>query len=80
MRTEHEQAMESFAKASTWMEKTGGYAHSMTLRDYYAGLAMQAQLSIQEISLAIGQKRLTTQEVCGSCYEWADLMLKERAK
>ena len=45
MRTEHEQAMESFAKASTWMEKTGGYAHSMTLHDHYAGLAMQAMMT-----------------------------------
>jgi hypothetical protein len=28
----------------TWMEKTGGYARDMTLRDHYAGLAMQALL------------------------------------
>lgn len=26
----------------TWMEKTGGYARDMTLRDHFAGLAMQA--------------------------------------
>jgi hypothetical protein len=26
----------------TWMSKTGGFARDMTLRDYYAGLAMGA--------------------------------------
>ena len=62
-----------------WQVKTGGFARDMTLRDHFAGLAMQATLSMPELSLAIGQK-ITTQEVCGSCYEWADLMLKERAK
>ena len=28
----------------TWMQKTGGYARDMTLRDWYAGLAMQGML------------------------------------
>jgi len=28
----------------TWMEKTGGFARDMTLRDWYAGLAMQGML------------------------------------
>ena len=27
-----------------WMQKTGGYARDMTLRDWYAGLAMQGML------------------------------------
>jgi len=62
-----------------WHIKTGGYARDMTVRDHYAGLAMQAMLSMPELSLAIGQN-ITTQQVCGSCYEWADLMLKERNK
>jgi hypothetical protein len=26
----------------TWMARTGGFAKDMTLRDHYAGLAMQA--------------------------------------
>jgi len=26
----------------TWMERTGGFARDMTLRQWYAGLAMQA--------------------------------------
>jgi hypothetical protein len=29
----------------TWMERTGGYARDMTLRDYYAGLAMQGLIA-----------------------------------
>ena len=28
----------------TWMSKTGGFARDMTLRDWYAGLAMQGML------------------------------------
>jgi hypothetical protein len=30
---------------STWLEKTGGFAKDMTLRDHYAGLAMQSLIS-----------------------------------
>jgi hypothetical protein len=28
----------------TWMQKTGGFARDMTMRDWYAGLAMQGML------------------------------------
>jgi hypothetical protein len=63
-----------------WMVKTGGYAKDKTLRDEFAGLAMQAQLSMPEIGLVISQGTITIENVCGSCYEWADSMLKERAK
>jgi hypothetical protein len=28
----------------TWMSKTGGFARDMTLREWYAGLAMQGML------------------------------------
>jgi hypothetical protein len=63
-----------------WMVKTGGYAKDITMRDYFAGLAMQAQLSMPEIGLVISQGTITIENVCGSCYEWADSMLKERAK
>jgi len=63
-----------------WQVKTGGYARDMTLRDHFAGLVMQAQLSMPEIGLVISQKTITIENVCGSCYEWADAMLKERAK
>ena len=29
----------------TWMEVHGGYARDMTMRDYYAGLAMQGLIA-----------------------------------
>jgi hypothetical protein len=63
-----------------WMVKTGGFARDMTLREHFAGMAMQAQLSMPEIGLVISQGTITIENVCGSCYEWADAMLKERAK
>lgn len=31
----------------TWMSKTGGFAKDMTLRDHFAGLAMQGLLAAQ---------------------------------
>ena len=65
---------------STWMEKTGGFARDMTVRDHYAGLAMQAQLSMPELCVAIGNGTTTVAALCGSCFEWADAMLKARAK
>jgi hypothetical protein len=56
---------------STWMSKTGGYARDMTLRDHYAGLAMQG------IVLATG---FTIEQRAGWAYRQADAMLKEREK
>jgi hypothetical protein len=50
----------------------------MTLRDYFAAKAMQAQLSLPETLLAISKKQITADQVCGSCYEWANAMLKAR--
>lgn len=51
----------------TWMSKTGGFARDMTLRDHYAGLAMQ------EI---IGTR--LNKEVPRDAYLMADAMLKAR--
>jgi hypothetical protein len=62
----------------TWMAKTGGYAKDMTLHDYYAGLAMQGQLSMPELCVAIGGGSATVTGFCASCFEWADAMLKAR--
>ena len=50
----------------------------MTLRDYFAAKAMQAQISVPETLIALGKKTITANQVCGSCYEWADAMLKAR--
>jgi hypothetical protein len=62
---------------STWMEKTGGFAKDMTLRDYYAGLAMQA--------CALGWIARgdypSSDEITADCaYGLADAMLRARAK
>jgi hypothetical protein len=62
----------------TWMELTGGYARDMTLRDYYAGLALQGQLSMPELCVAINSGSATVTGLCASCFEWADAMLKAR--
>jgi bacterioferritin-associated ferredoxin len=50
----------------------------MTLRDYFAAKILQAQLSMPETIIAISSNKITVQNVCGSCYEWADAMLKAR--
>ena len=56
----------------TWMEKTGGFARDKTLRDEFAGLAMQADLT--------GYAGSNWERVARQAYELADAMLKERNK
>ena len=52
----------------TWMAKTGGFARDMTMRDHYAGLAMQVlKDSVWNFELLSKQ-----------AYEMADAMLKAR--
>ena len=68
MKDPHTLAMEQFAETSTWLERTGGYAHSMTLRDHFAGLAMQKCPLNSHTDAAEW------------CYSRADAMLKERNK
>ena len=70
-------------KAYPYMHKhpTSGQttiAEGMDLRDWFAGLALQAQLTLPEIAIAISTNKLTEQDFCGSCYEWADAMMKQR--
>ena len=55
----------------TWMQKTGGFAKDMTLRQWYAGLAMQGRLANGATSAEITSQK---------AYEFADAMLKERNK
>ena len=54
-----------------WMQKTGGYAKDMTLRDHFAAKAMQALLAYEESTL---------QNAAEVAYQMADAMLKARAK
>jgi hypothetical protein len=52
----------------TWVTKNGGFAKDMTMRDHYAGLAMQVlKDSVWDFDL-----------LCKQAYELADAMLKAR--
>jgi len=55
----------------TWMEVHGGFARDMTLRDHYAGLAMQALVRDDDV---IEMWRGIPSEA----YDIADAMLKAR--
>ena len=58
----------------TWMERTGGFARDMTLRDHFAGLAMQSLIVVYKDDKTI------VAEYSERAYLIADAMLKERAK
>ena len=75
MKDTHTLAMEQFAEASTWLERTGGYAHSMTMRDHFAGLGLNIIISEWE-----EHPDWDLEHIANSAYEIADAMLKERAK
>jgi hypothetical protein len=55
-----------------WMVKTGGYAKDITMRDYFAGLAMQG--------LTVHNIRESYAEMAEKSYTMADAMLKEKTK
>jgi hypothetical protein len=57
-----------------WMVKTGGYARDMTMRDHYAGLAMQGLLTAEIVG------DYSNDHVAEIAYVIADAMLKERNK
>ena len=78
MKDHHELAMEQFAKSATWMEKTGGYAKDMTLRDHFA-----AQVAVGMMSEYWNSDRMqdpTFEYIAQQAYWLADAMLKERTK
>jgi hypothetical protein len=58
----------------TWMAKTGGYARDMTMRDYFAGLAMQGLIANGSIAL------YDRDFYSNRAYDMADEMLKARNK
>jgi hypothetical protein len=60
---------DGYNQDSTWLERTGGFAKDMTLRDHFAGLAMQKIMGTADID-----------DCCETAYKWADAMLKERNK
>ena len=77
MKDTHTLAMEQFAETSTWLERTGGYAHSMTLRDHYAGLALQGFLAY---AATTGKYAPPDDELAREAYKMANAMIEERAK
>ena len=58
-----------------WMVKTGGYARDMTMRDHFAGLAMQSLIANIEVG-----KEDQIALVFNAAYKLADAMLEEKAK
>jgi len=52
----------------TWMQKTGGFARDMTLRDEFAGRAMQGLMDAA----------MPMPEIADAAYDMADAMLKAR--
>ena len=68
MRSRYELEMEEHDKHITWMTKNGGFAKDLTVRDHYAGLAMQVlKDSVWNFELLSKQ-----------AYELADAMLTAR--
>jgi hypothetical protein len=68
----------AFAKDYTdWHIKTGGFARDMTLRDHFAGLAMQGFLAY---AATTGKYAPPDDELARESYKMADAMLKERNK
>ena len=59
---------------STWLEKTGGFAKDMTVRDHFAGLAMQGLLA----GLLSDRKDIKWDSIGKSAYWQADAMLAVR--
>lgn len=60
-----------------WHIKTGGHLDSMTMRDYYAGLALQGFLAY---AATTGKYAPPDDELARESYKMADAMLKERSK
>ena len=65
---------------TNWHIKTGGFARDMTLRDHFAGLAMQAYLMDEAILQDSDHSAEWLQKTAAASYEQADAMLKERNK
>lgn len=69
MKSNLELFMEAQEVHDTWLTKNGGYAKDMTLRDHFAGLAMQGKIANGSISAEL---------ISEIAYEMADAMLAAR--
>jgi hypothetical protein len=72
--------IEIAADYTDWHIKTGGFARDMTLRDHFAGLAMQAYVMDEAIHDESDVATEWLQKIAEASYEMADAMIKERAK
>ena len=68
---------DGYKQDPTWLERTGGFARDMTMRDHFAGLAMQATVQAWIIGKIYPP---TDMDVANNAYALADAMLKERNK
>ena len=72
---------ETIAKKYTdWHIKHGGFARDMTMRDHFAGLAMQAYVMNEAILQNSDCSADWLEKTAAAAYEQADAMLKERIK
>ena len=63
----------------TWMSKTGGFARDKTLRDEFAGQAMQIYMADQELIAVYSHLgKDAKREIAVTAYMMADAMLKAR--
>ena len=72
MKSQYEQEMREHDKHITWLTKNGGFAKDMTMRDHYAGLAMQ------NIGNLITKPYDNLQSQAEIAYAMADAMLAAR--
>jgi len=66
----------------TWKEVHGGFSKDMTMRDYYAGLAMQGMFANPEDIHRAEEETYEeyVAEIARCAYQMADAMLKAREK
>ena len=62
---------------TNWHIKTGGYARDMTMRDEFAGVALQGLLAY---AATTGKYAPPDDELAREAYKLADAMIKERTK
>lgn len=67
----------AFPVAFKWGNELSQY-NGMTLRDYFAAKALQAQLSIFENATALAREQVKLEDFCIASYEVADAMMKAR--
>jgi hypothetical protein len=60
-----------------WLVHSGDFARNMTLRDHFAGLALQGFLAY---AATTGKYAPPDDELARESYKMADAMIKERAK